>query len=57
MYYILHLYKCYQLILITEFVPKMKYLRFDLMFLHKINQVILVANLLFLELRSVQCYK
>ena len=38
---------CYQLILIKEFVPKMKYLCFDLMFLSKINQVILVAILLF----------
>ena len=44
---------CYQLILIKEFVPKMKYLCFDLMFLSKINQVILVAILLFLDLRSV----
>ena len=44
---------CYQLILIIEFVPKMKYLCFDLMFLSKINQVILVAILLFLDLRSV----
>ena len=33
---------CYQLILIKEFVPKMKYLCFDLMFLRKINQVIFV---------------
>ena len=44
---------CCQLILIKEFVPKMKYLCFDLMFLSKINQVILVAILLFLDLRSV----
>ena len=44
---------CYQLILIIEFVPKMKYLCFDLMCLSKINQVILVAILLFLDLRSV----
>ena len=43
---------CYQLILIIEFVPKMKYLCFDLMFLSKINQVML-AILLFLDLRSV----
>ena len=42
---------CYQLILIIEFVPKMKYLCFDLMFLSKINQVILLAILLFLDLR------
>ena len=38
-------------VLIIEFVPKMKYC-FDLMFLNKINQVILVAILLFLDLRS-----
>ena len=44
---------CYQLILIIEFVPKIKYLCFDLMFLSKINQVILVVILLFLDLRSV----
>ena len=44
---------CYQLILIKEFVPKMKYLCVDLMFLSKIIQVILVAILLFLDLRSV----
>ena len=44
--FILHSYECYQLILITEFVPKMKYLCFDLMFFGKINQVILVAILL-----------
>ena len=31
----------------------MKYLCFDLMFLSKINQVILVATLLFLDLRPV----
>ena len=43
---------CYQLILIIEFVPKMKYLCLDLMFLSKINQVML-AILLFLDLRSV----
>ena len=43
----------YQLILIKEFVPKMKYLCFDSLFLSKINQVILVATLLFLDLRSV----
>ena len=42
---------CYQLILVIEPVPKMNYLCFDLMFLNKINQVILVATLLF------QCYK
>ena len=53
MHYILHSYKCYQLILIIEFVPKVKYLCFDLMFLCKINQVILVAILLFVDLRSV----
>ena len=35
---------CYQLILIREFIPKMKYLWVDFMFLSKINQVILVAN-------------
>ena len=44
---------CYQLILIIEFVPKMKHLCFDLMFLSKINQAILVAILFFLHLRSV----
>ena len=44
---------CYQLILIIEFVPKMKYLCFDLMFRSKINQLILVAILLFLDLMSV----
>ena len=38
---------------IMEFVAKMKYLYFDLMFLSKINQVISVAILLFLDLRSV----
>ena len=38
---------CYQVILIIEFVPEMKYLCFDLMFLSKVNQVILVAILLF----------
>ena len=35
------------------FVPKIKYLRFNLMFLSKINQVILVAILLSLDLTSV----
>ena len=44
---------CYQLILVIEPVPKMNYLCFDLMFLNKINQVILVATLLFLDLKSV----
>ena len=44
---------CYQLILIIEFVPKMKYLCFDLMLPSKINQVILVAILLSLELETV----
>ena len=44
---------CYQLILIKEFVPKMKYLCFDFMFLTKSNQVIFVAILLFLDLSSV----
>ena len=44
---------CYQLILITELVPKTKYLCFDLIFLGKINQVILVAILIFLDLGSV----
>ena len=44
---------CYQWILIIEFVPKLKYLCFDLMFLNKISQVILVAILPFLDLRSV----
>ena len=43
---------CYQLILIIELVPKIKYLSFDLMFLSKI-QVILVEILIFLDLRSV----
>ena len=38
---------------VMEFVPKMKYLYFDLMFPSKINQVVLVAILLFLDLRSV----
>ena len=36
-----------------EFVPNLKYLCFDLMFLQKINQVILVEILFFLDLRSV----
>ena len=36
-----------------EFVPKMENLCFDLMFLNKINQVILVAVFLFLDLRLV----
>ena len=36
-----------------EFHPKMEYICFDLMFLSKINQVISVAILLFLDLRSV----
>ena len=49
----IHINVTYQLILIIEFVPKMKYLCFDLMFPCKINQVILVAILLFLDLRSV----
>ena len=53
LYYILHSYKCYQLILIIEFVPKIKYLFFDLMFPSKINQAILVLILLFLDLGSV----
>ena len=44
---------CYQLILMREFIPKMKYLWVDFMFLSKINQVILVAISLFLDLRSV----
>ena len=47
---------CYQLIhqlMVIEPVPKMKYLCFDLMFLNEINQVILVATLLFLDLSSV----
>ena len=44
---------CYQLILIIEFVPKMKYSCFDLIFFSKINQVILVAILLFLDLKPV----
>ena len=39
--------------MVIEPVPKMKYLCFDLMFLNEINQVILVATLLFLDLRSV----
>ena len=34
---ILHSYKCDQLILIIEFVPKMKQLCFDLMLLSKIS--------------------
>ena len=37
---------CYQVILVIEFVPEMKYLCFHLMFLSKVNQVIL-AILLF----------
>ena len=53
LYYILHSYKCYQLILIIEFVPNIKHLCFDLMFLSKINKAVLVAILLFLDLRSV----
>ena len=44
---------CYQLFLIIEFVPKIKYLCFDLMFISKINQVVLVTILLVLDLRSV----
>ena len=44
---------CYQLFLIIEFVPKIKYLCFDLMFISKINQVVLVTTLLVLDLRSV----
>ena len=40
-------------ILHSELVPKMKYLCFDLKFLSKINQFILEATLLFLDLRSV----
>ena len=43
----------YQLILVEEFVPKMKYLCFDLKFLSKIKPAILVAILLLLDLRSV----
>ena len=43
----------YQLILVQEFVPKMKYLCFDLKFLSKIKLAILVAILLFLDLGSV----
>ena len=43
----------FHLILIIELVLKTKYLCFDLMFLSKISQVILVATLLFLDLRSV----
>ena len=39
----IHIYKCYQLVLIKEFVSKLRYLCFDLMFLTKINQVILAA--------------
>ena len=46
-------FTCYQLILIIEFVPKMKYSCFDLIFFSKINQVILVAILLFLDLKPV----
>ena len=48
----IHIHKCYQLVLIKELVSKMRYLCFDLMFLSKINQVILVAIFLFLDLRS-----
>ena len=44
---------CYQLILIIEFVPKTRYLCFNLMFLSKINQVVLVAILFLLDLKSV----
>ena len=36
-----------------EFVPNLKYLCFDLMFLQKINQVIPVEILFFLDLSSV----
>ena len=39
--------------MIIELVPKMKYLCFDLIFSSKISQAILVAILLFLDLRSV----
>ena len=46
-------FACYQLILIVELVPKTSYSCFDLMFLGKINHVILVVILLFLDLRSV----
>ena len=53
LYYTLHSYKCYQLILIIEFVPNIKHLCFDLMFLSKINKAVLVAILLFVDLRSV----
>ena len=53
LYYILHSYKCYQLILIIEYVPNIKHLCFDLMFLSKINKAVLVAILLFVDLRSV----
>ena len=53
LYFNLHSYKCYQLILIIKFVPKIKCLCFNLMFLSKINQAVLVATLLFLGLRSV----
>ena len=53
LYYTLHSYKCYLLILVIEFVPKIIYLCFGLMFLSKINEAVLVAILLFLDLRSV----
>ena len=53
LYYISDSYKCYQLILIIEFGPKMKYSYFDLLFFSKINQGILVAILFFLILFSV----
>ena len=53
LYYVLHSYKCYQLSLIIEFVLKMKYLYFDLMFLRKIIQANFGAILLFLDLKSV----
>ena len=53
LHYVLHSYKCYQLILIIEFVLKMKYLCFDLMFLSKIIQANFGAILLFLDLKSV----
>ena len=38
---------CYQLLLIVEFAPEMKCLCFHVMFLSKINQVILVSILFF----------
>ena len=47
LYYILHSYKCYLLILVIEFVPKIIYLCFDLMFLSKINEAVFSSDFAF----------